>query len=97
MNAEATRTKSKMLSSMLIAMSLQALILLLLTVGGHVGRNVRDLALIYVSMDTLAFVFRNQFGLFRNVWARAAFYILSVAVLVGYAIIVNVVRTGLHR
>ena len=95
MDAEATKTKSKMLSTMVILGSVQALILLVLILGGHVERNVRDLVLIYVCADTLVIAFRNQLGFMRHAGVRAALYSSPVVLLIAYAIIVNALRTAL--
>ena len=96
MNPPPAAPNRTLLLTMCVAGALQGTVLLSLLLMGHFDGVVRDLAIMYCLLDATTALLGKRSGMFGRAWFRLSVYCSCVVVLVVYALVVNVMRRGLH-
>lgn len=77
---------------MAIGVAVQLIVLLALLAVDHLERVARNLAVAFLLMDLLAFLFYERVRYSAKSIVRIMFYIFPLVLLIGYALIVNYFR-----
>jgi hypothetical protein len=82
---------------MAIGVAVQLVVLLSLLLVDHMEGVARNLAVALLLLDVLALILEKKVRFSANSVARILFYCLPLVLLIGYALVVNVLRqVGMH-